>query len=647
MSAISGVVSAGLIDQAQPIIKKMCDIQAHRGPHGEGIFQQKQVCFGHRLLNTSKSTNNTKEPITSEDKSIVIVFDGSIYNSEEIRHGLEKKGYIFASQTDSELVLRSYEAFEMGCLASFNGDFAFAVWDNRKGKTFLARDRFGIKPLFYSVNDKGILIFASELKAIIKSGLIGKKIDYGAIYHYLFFTFFHQPQTPLKNIESVVPGHYVVFDPNTSALKSVKYWEVPFSEEKSFDEEYLVNKFDEILNESIRSRIKKDESLAVSLSGGIDSSFIAKKITSAGHSLKTYTLGFKGEGEEYNEFKFARDVANDIGAMHHECILESREILKNHAKMIWHLETPTSGIILPYFIAKTVGEDKIDVIFRGDGAHSIFESPEERKFAVIQRAFQLMNIMPEPFRKNLCDQIEKQLNKFAPYYRNRNNNFAWITHILSRYFKAVTGKRNMELLFTEAERKELFLEPFWENDSYFKETSEIVLEIMNKIITNDIREKMIYEEYYRFPNQALMYITNVHAGFSLECRQPYWDHKLVEFSQNNLPLSLRNKNHQDKYIFKQICRSNLSNKIIDRAQHGFYMPIHRWLRNELRPLVDDVFSEETVKKRGLFKYGSMRSIYEQYYNSPRGMIAWRKIWCLVALETWFRLFFDPGEIESP
>ena len=646
MSAIAGLVSKKSIKGASEIVKKMCDIQSHRGPHGEGQFKNDNVCLGHRALHLKENGKRIQEPLVNRSKRVIITCDGSIYNAEALRKDLTERGYQFKSGSDSELILHLYEEMGIKCLDDLRGDFAFAVWDDRLKKIFIARDRFGIKPLFYSYNHEGTLLFASELKALIKSGLVDREIDHEAIYHYLFYTFFHQPQTPLKSIRSLVPGHYIAFDPGKNTFEIVQYWDVPFSTNRTEDEEFLITGFRRILDESISLRIENDASIAISLSGGIDSSFIAAKISNTGYPLKTFTFGFKGEGEEYNEFKHARDVAESIGSEHHEFNISARDIYDHLPKMIWHLETPTSGIILPYFLAKTAGENNINLTFKGDGAHSIFESPEEKKFVMVQKFFSILNILPNPIKKKMCNKIEFFLNLFAPYYRSSNSNLTWATHILSKYFKAITGKRNLDLLFSEKERKDMFLEPFWRNRD-FKETSEIVLEIMEEITTKDVREKMIYEEYKRFPDQALMYITNVHAAFSAECRQPYWDHKLAEFSQRHLPLSLRRKNDINKYILKKVCRSTLPNEIIDRPQHGFYMPIHRWLRKELKPVVDDVFSRESVKRRGIFKYSMIKSIYNQYYSAPRKTVSWRKIWSLVALEIWFRAFYDPNDIESP
>lgn len=646
MSAISGVAGKNLIGDVKDIINKMNHIQVHRGPDGQSIIEDNGFCFGHCLFNATPTQTDRNELIYNNEQTLLITYDGNLYNLKELKKLCSDNGHAFRYNSDAEVVLYLYQDMGIDFLHLLRGDFSFAVWDKIESKLFIVRDRFGIKPLFYSfVNNS--LFFASELKALIKTGMVNKEIDYEAIYHFLFFTYFLYPQTPLKAVKSLLPGHYIEFNIESSDIKVQKYWDIPFSKEKPQDEKFLLDGFSQVLDESISMRMDTNRSMAVSLSGGLDSSFIAGQIAKTGYPLKTVTFGFKGLGEEYNEFKYAREVAESIGSTHYEYLLSSKDILNNHDKMIWHLETPTSGIILPYFLAKTAAKENIDITFRGDGGNSMFETETGKRFAILQKLFSVMNILPHPVRRKLCAKIDDFITHFSSYYNTHNNNLAYLLQVNSQYFKAVTGRTNIGLLFTESERKQLFLRPFWKERQHFRETSELVLDIMNQIMTRDLEEQLIFGELKRFSNQALMYITNVHSAFSTECRQPYWDHKVVEFSHQQLPLNFRVKNGQTKYILKTLSRSVLPDEIINRPQHGFYMPIHRWLRQDLKPIVDDVFSEETVKKRGLFSVDVMRKVYNQYYSADRKAVSWRKIWSLVALETWFRLFYDPSDIQAP
>lgn len=647
MSAIAGILSKDTHSDVKEIVKKMCEIQSHRGPDGEGIILKNGVCFGHRKLEVAKSNTFISEPVFNEDKTVLITCDASIYNSHELRTSLIKKGRRLESDTDSEVILKLYEEFGIKCLEYLRGDFAFALWDEKKNILYMARDRFGVRPLFYYQNKNGSLLFASELKALIKTGMVEKELDLEAIYHYLFYTFFHQPQTPLKNVRSLLPGHYLTYNPNNRNIELSEYWDVPYSDNKTKDVEYLISEGRRILDESIRMRITKGASVGVSLSGGLDSSTIAAKIRSFGYPLKTYTFGFKGEGEELNEFDFARVVAKKIGSDHIEVIMTADDIIKDTEKIIWHFDTPNAGSILSYCLAKTAKEADVNVIFRGDGAHSAFEAPVEKKFLTLNRVLSILDLLPKQMKLVLYKKIGNCLTKLEPYARNKESNMAALTRLLSTYFQVITGGKNLDILFTEDERKKMFVEYFWEEDSSFKETSEIVMDIMEKVISPNIEEKMVYEELKRFPDQALTHISSVNGAFGRENRWPYYDHVFVEFAQKSIPLTLKTIFNPNKYLLRKIAEDVLPEETKKRSQHGFAMPFKAWLGKELKPIVEDVFSEQSIKRRGLFNYNIMRRVYEKYYHPGRAYVSWRKIWSLVILEMWFRLYYDPSDIQPP
>jgi len=646
MSAIAGILSKDTDDDLKEIVKKMCAIQSHRGPDGEGIILKNGVCFGHRKLEVAKSNAFINEPVFNEDKTLMITCDASIYNSHELRQDLIKKGCRLESGTDSEVILKLYEEFGITCLEYLRGDFAFALWDGTKDKLYLARDRFGVRPLFYCQNKKGSLLFASELKALIKTGMVEKEIDLEAIYHYLFYTFFHQPQTPLKNVRSLLPGHYLTYNPNDTNTEIFQYWDVPFSDNKITDEQYLVSEGRRILDESIKLRVTKGASVGVSLSGGLDSSTLAAKIRSFGFPLKTYTFGFRGEGEELNEFDFARVVAKKIGSDHIEVIMTADDIIKDIDKMIWHFDTPNAGSILSYCLAKTAKEADVNVIFRGDGAHSAFEAPVERKFLIVNRVLSTLDLLPKQTKLALCRKIGNYLTMLEPFARNKKGNIAALTRLLSTYFQVITGRKNLDLLFTEKDRRKMFVEHFWEKDPSFKETSEIVLDIMGKALSPHIDEKMVYEEYKRFSDQALTHISSVNGAFGRENRWPYYDHVFIEFAQKNIPLELKTIFNPNKYLLRKIAEDVLPEETKKRSQRGFAMPFKAWLGKELKAIVEDVFSEQSIRRRGLFNYNALRRVYEKYYQSGGAYVSWRRIWSLVVLELWLRLFYDSENISA-
>jgi len=650
MSAIAGIITRKKIfnDDLKQIVKKMCDIQSHRGPDGEGIVLKENTCLGHRLLNLHKFSNNVSQPMSNEDNNILIICDGNIFNYQELKRDLIKKGHIFKSDTDTEVIIHLYEEYGKNCLQYLRGDFAFAIWDNNKKELFLARDRFGIKPLFYYYDGKGTFLFASEIKALIKTGLVNKEIDLEAIYHYLFFTFFPQPQTPFKFVKSLLPGHYLIYSLSNRKIQAFEYWDVPYWADKIIDEKYIVDECKKFLDESTKIRLIKNVPMGICLSGGIDSSTVAAEVAKfSEYPVKTFTFGF-GKIERKNEWEFARLVAKKIGSIHLELTFNGNDILMELPKIVWHFDTPTVSALGPYFFAKAARNNQVNLAFRGDGGNSGFEYPVDLKFPTLQKIFIFFEIFPERIQKHIYKKAEECMTYLECNFKTDNHHIAGLIGLLARYFRAITGRENFDFMFSEKERKKLFIEKFWEN-SEFKETSEIVLECMEKIKAKDIVEKLIYEEYKRFSDQGLTHISSLSSAFSLEVRFPFYDDKLVEFLQR-IPVSYRIDKAEPnihKYILKKVVQDMLPPEIIKRKQQGFYMPINMWLRNELKPLVNNILSKESVKKRNIFNYKSIKSVYDQFYSSNNPKISWRKIWSLVVLETWFRLYYDPSDITPP
>lgn len=646
MSAISGLIQKPLPRDAHDVVQRMCAIQRHRNPAGYRVVQNEIACFGSPVISIAAEQIGPIEKASGQKLTFLIANDSAIYNFDILRRDLEAKGIVFRTDTDEELLLNLYKVYGHDCPSHLRGDFAFAIWDAQRQNLFLARDRFGIRPLFYCWINSTFL-FASELKALIKSGRVDRSIDLDAIYHYLFFTFFRQPQTPLKNIRSLLPAHTLSFNLRDGNIKLHQYWDIPYSANKSQDEIFLIQEGRAVLEEAIAVRARKARSIGVSLSGGLDSSTVAAMVAKLGYPLKTYTFGFKNEGEDLNEFHYSSLVAQKIGSIHSEVVMSSHDILSNLPQMVWHFDTPSAGIILSYCLAKTANQAGVDVTFRGDGAHSAFEAPAERMFNVIHEILSPLNLLPSTVKQNVLNGFEKFFTPFESGARGKSSNFSALIRLLSGYFQTATGRKNLDLMFSENERKDFFATPFWKSDPDFKETCKLVLDVMNKAPSSNILEKMLYEEYHRFSDQALGHITGVNGAFGIDGVQPYLDHKVVEFSQNCMPLSFRTISLPNKYILHKIAESLLPLENLQRSQRGFAMPFHSWLRGDLKALVNDVFSEATIRKRGIFEFAPMKSLYDNYYQKKRPYMSWRKLWVFTVLEIWFRIYMDPADIEKP
>ena len=640
MSAISGLVSKKSIKGASEIVKKMCDIQAHRGPDGETLVHKNNVCFGHRRLNIARSRKNINEPMFNEDNSILITCDSNIYNAIHLRNELIKKDFRFASDTDSEVILHLYEEFGIKCLDYLRGDFAFALWDRREDKLFLARDRFGIKPLFYSQDKTGTLLFASELKALLKTAMINKGIDFEAIYHYLFLTFFPQPKTPFKFARSVLPGTYLVYDFNRSTIEEVGYWDIPCVDNKPKEsEENIIEECGRLLDESVKIRCPQHASIGISLSSGMDSCTIAGLLSKYEPSIKTFTIGFGKEHEKLNEFLLANLVSQKIGSKHYETVLTGKDFLENLPHLVNHIDTPTTGMILPYFFAQKARQEGIDVAFRGDGGNSAFQYLIDSKMPLLDKVLGFISILPQSVKIRIYEETDRLFSGLNTNLRISNQKIDGLLGLLSRYFSFKAGTTNIALMFTRDERQKFFLHKDWLNDPYFEDTNYIVSSYYNGS-SKDFYERFNYGDFKVYYDQGLAHLNSMAGAFSMDLRLPYFDHKLIEFIQNMVPTLLREKNGTNKYILKRIANTLLPPEILSRSARGFYMPIDNWLRTILKPVVDDVFSLSTVNKRNIFSYQEIRKVYDQYYLSIEPRISWRKIWAFVILEYWFRAHLD-------
>jgi asparagine synthase (glutamine-hydrolysing) len=641
MSGIAGVLSRNSDIDLKDVVRKMCSIQSHRGPDGEGIVLDGRVCFGHRLLSLNQIIGKTSEPLYSSDKSILIVTDANIYNSEELRQDLIKKGHFLKTDSDAEVVSFLYQDFGMDCLKYLRGDFSFAIWDNRLRKLFLARDRFGMKPLFYFYDENnGDLLFASESRALMGSGLINKEIDLEGIYHYFFLTFFPQPKTPFKFLKSLLPGSYLVHDVDKKTLTILKYWDIPCVEEKpKYKEEEIVEECSRLLEESVRIRCSENTPISISLSGGMDSCTIAALSKKYQKDISTFTFGFEKEYDNLNEFSLSKLVADKIGSKHHEVRMSGKDIFENLSHMVSHLDTPTAGAILPYFFAKKAKEDGAKVGFRGDGGNSGFQYLIDNKMPSLDRALAFLEVLPQSAEMRLYEEMEKLLSSLKANLRVSNTKINGLLGLLIRYCSFKAGTTNFALMFTRNERQNFFENRSWLSEKGFSDTNYVVSSYYDGKSKN-FYERFNYGDFRVYNDQGLPHINSVTSAFSIDLRLPYFDHKLVEFIQNSLPSVLRDKNGIDKYILKRIAVKLLPAEILQKSARGFYMPIHQWLRNGLKPVADDVFSLSTIRKRNIFNYHEIRKVYDQYYILKDPDMSWRKIWTFVVLEYWFRQHYD-------
>ena len=616
MCGIAGIVSLGERGVDVSELQAMCGAMVHRGPNSGGAYVGPGVGLGMRRLSViDLQTGN--QPIGNEDGSVWVVLNGEIYNFRELRRELISRGHTFATSGDTETIVHLYEEYGARCVDRLRGMYAFALWDARARQLLLARDRIGIKPLYYTVSN-GRLIFASELKAILELPEIERTLNWRAVDH--LFTFLVTPATQsiIDGVLKLEPGHVLVAAPHR-APRTTRYWDLRFEPDHSRTEAYFVERLRDLLDESVHLHLASDVPLGAFLSGGIDSSAVvaaAARLTT--EPVKTFSIGFADA--EYDESSHARVVARHLGTDHHELVLEP-DALDIVDDLAWYLDEPfgdTSAI--PTYMVSKLAAEHVTVVLSGDGGDELFGGYDKYVVEARERGYQV----PAALRRVLGT-----VSKTMPDgMRGRN----FLRHFsltgADRYLDAVTLFRRdaKQRLF----RREVFAElsafdPYAEVDRHLAHTPDHWLSALQYL---DVKGYL--------PLDILTKVDRMSMGHSIEARVPLLDHVLVEFAAT-IPPDLKLHGQTTKYIFKQAMRGILPDAVIDRPKHGFAVPLGRWFRGQLGPFVRDLLLSETSQRRGLFNRAHIEQLLTRF---GQGRPLDFELWTLISFELWCRTFLD-------
>lgn len=624
------------------LIEKMTDTMFHRGPDEFGFYVDENVGLGHRRL-CIIDLKTGKQPMSDKNDNICIVFNGEIYNFRELRKDLEGAGYTFKTQSDTEVIIYAYEEYGIDCLEKFNGMFAFAIYDKRKKRLFLARDRLGIKPLYYTITDKEI-IFASEIKAILKHPNVKKKVNLYGISSYLSYRYVLGNETLFEDIYTLQPGYFLVCE--NGNIDEKQYWELPINPQKvDKGEEYYVQKLRELLTKSVKRRMISDVPLGAYLSGGLDSSIIVALMSEiSDEPVKTFSVGFEEEG--FNEFEYADLMAERYKTNHKEILLNAEKYMELMPTLIRYKDAPLSvaNEVPLYEMSKELKKD-ITVVLSGEGADElfggygrIFRSPfDYERLKLIEGNPDLLdetvkNILMNSLRDKYGDlKFEDELIHFLSTYN-------WITleekkGIFTDEVNSIIGDDDHVL-------------------SVFKKYFDIVKEL-------DHYDKYlwIFEKLHLVG--LLMRVDMMTMAASVEARVPFVDHELVEFAfslpfkykirwKSLLHQSMATVYNSDKisenfdttkYLLREVFKDKIPEEVLYREKMGFPVPVHQWFGGKLNVYAKEILLDEKVKKRGIFNTGRIEewlSHTDNFKSHQFGL----KIWMLINLELWFREYFD-------
>ncbi len=608
------------------LIENMAKSMFHRGPDGDGIYISGQVGLGHRRLSII-DLDTGKQPLSNEDGQIWITYNGEIYNFPELRIDLVKKGHIFKTKTDTEVILHLYEDLGEKCLEKLRGMFAFAIWDNRKKSLFLARDRVGIKPLYYTITESSF-IFASEIKALLQDPSIDKSINLEGIFNFLSCTYTPGPETVFRNIKKLQPGHYIVIKNRKIVVK--QYWDlIPYYSndcEKDGDlEESLLG----LLKDTVKKHMISDVPVGFLLSGGVDSTamlyFYQEELRS---DIKTFTIGFESKDFE-DERKYARLAAKRYGVEHYETTITSKQFFDFLPEYIRFMEEPIfepPGVSL-YYVTK-MAREHVKVLLSGEGGDEAFAGYQTyRNIVWIERMKRVLGPTKESIGK-LLGRVggllnNNILNKYSPLITIPFENY---------YFSRAsspTGLFNscIDRLYSADFRDQIDLNGL----------KQLFFEYIHTINSYTDLKKMLYVDTKTWlPDRLLLKADKMTMANSLELRVPLLDHKVLEFAAG-LPDNQKLHGIVTKYIFKKMLKNRIPTEIIKRKKAGFSTPYDYWLKNN-RTFVSDILLDNTTTERGYFEKKAIQDLLLNQWMST-GKYS-EEIFNLLTLELWHRCFID-------
>ena len=598
-------------------LKRMTNSIIHRGPDDEGHYINGNVGLGFRRLSII-DLKTGHQPLSNSDSSIWITFNGEIYNFKELKADLEKRGYRFKTNTDTEVIVNLYEEYGENCLSYLRGMFAFVIWDDRKKQLFGARDRFGIKPFYYYL-DAEKFVWGSEIKAINASNGIKKEIDIRALDSYFAYGYITgNNQSIYNSIKKLEPAHYFIIKPfESNNIKIQKYWDIAFEPDYSKTEDQWVDEIVNTLSESIKMRLISDVPLGAFLSGGIDSSSVVALMSEVSNDpVKTFSIGFKEE--KYNELQYARLIAKRYKTEHHEMIVqpESIELLP---KLIKAYDEPfaDSSAIPTYYVSKFARE-YVTVVLSGDGGDELFAGYD---------AFpKMMQLNKNPINNAFTNKfVFKNINKIIPDYLYGKG----YSYYLSK------DKDNIGAFFCmwkDYERKKLYNdETITSLNDYMAENKKLLL-LKNSDSDFLSRMQELHIKTY-LVDDILTKVDRASMMNSLETRVPLLDHKFAELTFR-IPSDLKLKGNNKKYILKKALASFLPDEVINHRKQGFAIPLAYWFKDDLKDYAYDVLTGSSSKTLDYFNKKAIITIIKHHQKGMRDYSG--KLWSLLFLNEWLK-----------
>jgi asparagine synthase (glutamine-hydrolysing) len=628
----------GIVDFHEPVeretIERMTDSIVHRGPDDAGIEMHHPAALGFRRLSIIDLAGS-HQPMSNEDDSVWLLFNGEIYNFQENREELLARGHKFKTSGDSETILHLYEDHGLDFVQHLNGMFAIALWDKKRRRLVLARDRLGIKPLYYTLQGDR-LIFGSETKAILRVPGLAATLDRKALVGYMNYSSIPGEQTCFREIRRLLPGHLAVFDRN--GLTTKQYWDVRYDQQRDWNERELYERVEETVRDAVRIRMVSDVPLGAFLSGGVDSSLIAAMMAEfSDRPVQAFSIGYGREGAFMNELEYSKAVAERYGMNHRSLILDSEDLLRDIERVVWHLDEPNGDPAA--FLTLALSEftrRHVTVSLSGLGADELFGG--YRRYLALQWQDKYLRL-PAVLRNGLL----RPAVSLVPEARgNRLLNYA---RIAKKFVHSVDGDLRTSWANTVS-----YL-PLYDGPLFQGDLAELDRSTFRAAAFDDAWkrtagfpspvDRALYMDMKMYmQDQLLMLQDKMSMAVSLEARVPFLDYRLVELAAT-IPASTKLAGGTLKVILKKIAEKYIPKNCIYRPKKGFVAPVEAWLKGPLREQVNDVLAPGRVRDRGVFEPAFVEWMKREFYSGGRDLTM--QLYQMFLLEIWFQLYVDRKE----
>lgn len=624
MCGICGIFDFKNNPISRDLLENMNTQIRHRGPDGEGTYFAPGLGMANRRLSIIDIEGGT-QPISNEDGTINVVYNGEIYNFVELREELRKNGHVFRTQSDTEVIVHGYEEWGDDCTNRFNGIFAFALWDCNRRRLLLARDHLGVKPLYYTVlGDR--LLFASEIKALLRDPACPRAVNLQSLSLLFTLRYVPSPQTLFEGIQKLPPGHRMIVQ--SEGVQIERFWKSLPKIERGISETDLVQQYQALVEDAVRIQMRSDVPVGLFLSSGVDSGCLLALMSKlSAQPVHTFTIGF-ADGEESNETLDARTLANMFGSDHSELIVSCKDYEKYYERYLWDLEEPVGNETAAafYFVSRMASE-KVKVALTGQGADEPWAG--YGRYLGIKLS-EMYSRFPQSLTKGLFRSVGERWVRHEQWKRGLTSLYE--RDMLSRLV-------NVYSFFTPAMKTQLFLPWLKQQISCDGlEAADSLRSLQYEVRELDPLTQILYmDTRSNLPDDLLMVGDKTSMANSLEVRVPFLDYRLIEFIET-LPPNLKLKGFRAKYLHKKAIEKWLPRQIVHRKKKGFANPIDKWLRSSMRPFVNDCLLSETAAVNRYFDRGYIRRMLERHEQNEAQHL--RHIYLLLSFELWHRQFIS-------